>query len=265
MPKNKGQQMDWIKEIDSFNFLGIYDVALDMKQELNISPDGVIIPLLQIRVKFPQLFPVDSIKMRDDYCETRWKAIKFLKSEGIIKDFTLIKAYHRWDQKIRVTVQKDLFDEMLNAMHTDYKRRTQKAESDKPQALTTFWDLLHPKIVEISKSRFDSRHFADSVEAALKEVNSIVKTMVREQISEEFDGADLMNRAFSLQNPVIKLDDLSSETGRNIQKGYMQIFSGTMTGIRNPKAHENVKIDEIRAIHFLFLASLLMYKIDERK
>lgn len=44
----------------------------------------------------------------------------------------------------------------------------------------------------------------------------------------------------------------------------MQIFSGAMTGIRNPKTHKNIKIDKKRAIHFLFLASLLMYKTDEQ-
>ena len=36
-----------------------------------------------------------------------------------------------------------------------------------------------------------------------------------------------------------------------------------MTGIRNPKAHSNITIDPLRAIHFLYLASLLMYRIDE--
>jgi hypothetical protein len=45
----------------------------------------------------------------------------------------------------------------------------------------------------------------------------------------------------------------------------MQLFAGSMIGIRNPKAHENVVIDKNRAIHFLFLSSLLMYKIDESK
>jgi hypothetical protein len=44
----------------------------------------------------------------------------------------------------------------------------------------------------------------------------------------------------------------------------MQIFAGAMTGIRNPKAHANIIIDSNRAIHFLFLASLLMYVIDEK-
>ncbi len=44
----------------------------------------------------------------------------------------------------------------------------------------------------------------------------------------------------------------------------MQIFAGTMLAIRNPKAYNNIVIDRSRAIHFLYLASLLMGKYDER-
>ncbi|BAM05862.1 hypothetical protein LFE_0134 [Leptospirillum ferrooxidans C2-3] len=43
----------------------------------------------------------------------------------------------------------------------------------------------------------------------------------------------------------------------------MEIFAGSMTGIRNPKAHEIVSIDSTRAIHFLFLASLEMNRLDD--
>jgi uncharacterized protein (TIGR02391 family) len=80
----------------------------------------------------------------------------------------------------------------------------------------------------------------------------------------EFDGADLMQRAFSPNAPVIRLADLSIEDGRNIQQGYMQLFAGSMTGVRNPKAHSNIVIDAPRAIHLLHLASLLHFVFDER-
>lgn len=126
-----------------------------------------------------------------------------------------------------------------------------------------FWDLIHPKIVEISKSRFDAGHYADAVESAMKEINSIVKEIVKSKIGQELDGANLMQRALSLDRPIIKLSELSTDSEKNIQKGYLQIFSGAMTGIRNPKAHENLIIDEKLAIHFIFVASLLMFKIDE--
>lgn len=125
------------------------------------------------------------------------------------------------------------------------------------------WDLLHPDISRVARTRFESEHYADAVEAAFKEVNSIVKAIVKNADGRELDGAGLMTTAFSVQNPIIKLDDLRMASGKDIQQGYMQIFAGAMTGIRNPKAHGNINIDEKRAIHFLFLASLLLSKLDE--
>ncbi len=132
-----------------------------------------------------------------------------------------------------------------------------------PDDLGGFWQLIHPVINSVSRSRFESGHFADSVESAFKEINSIIKSKVNDAVGIEYDGANLMNRAFSAQNPVLWLDDLTTETGRNIQQGYMQLFAGSMIGIRNPKAHSNINIDKVRAIHLLFLASLLMHKYDE--
>lgn len=127
-----------------------------------------------------------------------------------------------------------------------------------------FWADIHIKIKSIAKSRFESAHYADAVESALKEVNSCVKDIVKRKTGKELDGAQLMHTAFSPSNPIIVLDDLSTESGKNIQQGYMEIFAGAMIGIRNPKAHDNINITENRAIHFLYLSSLLMHKIDER-
>ncbi len=127
------------------------------------------------------------------------------------------------------------------------------------------WHLIHPHIQKIADARFSSGHYADAVEAALKEVNSRVKAVVKSTTGEELDGAPLMNTAFSPKTPIIILDDLSTESGRNIQLGYMQIFAGAMTGIRNPKAHANIKITPERALRFLILAGLLMEKLDEAK
>ncbi len=133
-----------------------------------------------------------------------------------------------------------------------------------PEAtIVDFWALIHTSITNISKTRFDSGHFADSVEAALKEVNVRVKEIYRTRTGKEDDGASLMKKAFSVNRPVIQLDDIVNETGRNIQQGYMELFSGAMIGIRNPKAHANITITRERAIHFLFLSSLLMHKLDE--
>ncbi|MCY1545498.1 hypothetical protein D9M68_814440 [compost metagenome] len=73
-----------------------------------------------------------------------------------------------------------------------------------------------------------------------------------------------MTTALSPTNPIVRLSTLETETDRNIQQGYMQIFAGSMTGIRNPKAHGNLNPDSGKALHLIALASLLMHKIDER-
>ena len=99
----------------------------------------------------------------------------------------------------------------------------------------------------------------------LKEINGVVKTRNKEHTGKELDGADLMQRTFFPNTPVIAQADLSTESGKNEQQGYMDIFAGTMTRIRNPNAHENVVIEKKKTIHLLHLANLLMYKLDEEK
>lgn len=66
------------------------------------------------------------------------------------------------------------------------------------------------------------------------------------------------------------LDDLAStEIGLNDDdddaepQGIIDIMAGSMTGIRNPKAHGNLNPDNSKALHLIALASLLMHKIDE--
>ena len=123
-------------------------------------------------------------------------------------------------------------------------------------------DNIHPQIASVAKERFDVGHYADAVEAAFKEINVRVKTIYKERALEEKDGARLMQSAFSPNNPIIKIGDISTETGRDIQQGYMEMFSGAMKGIRNPKAHNNQTISKADAIRKLHFASMLMHKLD---
>jgi uncharacterized protein (TIGR02391 family) len=128
-----------------------------------------------------------------------------------------------------------------------------------PPDVEEVWPLLHPQIAEIAEPRYTAGCYADAVEAVLKSISE----QVRARTGIDEDGASLMNGAFSPNAPKLVLGDVNTFTGRSMQQGYMQIFAGTMTGVRNPKAHGNVQIDAIRCIHFLFLASLLAYKLDE--
>lgn len=128
---------------------------------------------------------------------------------------------------------------------------------------SSIWDNIHPQIISIAKGRFDDGHYADAVEAAFKEINTRVKKIYRDRTSVEKDGAKLMQAAFSIQNPITRLGDTSTETGANIQQGYMEMFVGAMIGIRNPQAHNNLLVSKDKAIRKLHFASMLMYKIDD--
>ena len=123
---------------------------------------------------------------------------------------------------------------------------------------SSFWDNIHPQIVSVAKGRFDDSYYADAVEAAFKEVNTRVKGIYKNRTSIEKDGVKLMQSAFSPQNPIIKLGDISTETGTNVQQGYMEMFVGAMIGIRNPKAHSNQTLSKADAIRKLHFASMLM-------
>ncbi len=141
---------------------------------------------------------------------------------------------------------------------------SEKAENPSKQ-IDQVWALLHPTVVALAKPRFVAGHYADAVEAVLKELNSVVKHIHRNVAEEELDGAPLMRKAFTPNKPTIILDDLNTESGRNIQQGHMDLFAGAMIGVRNPKAHGNVVITPERALHHFFLASLLFCKLDERR
>jgi uncharacterized protein (TIGR02391 family) len=122
-----------------------------------------------------------------------------------------------------------------------------------------FWSLINPKVATEARSRFEAGHYADAVESALK----VVAEEVRRRTGLKTDGSELMHKAFSLKKPHLVFENPIPATKESMQQGYMEIFAGTMTGIRNPKAHGLVQLDRRRCIHFIFLASLLADKIDE--
>ncbi len=128
------------------------------------------------------------------------------------------------------------------------------------------WDLIHPSIIRVSKKLYDDGHYANAAEDAFIEINDRVKRLFRILKPNESnipDGQAVMNTVFSDNSPLVEFCDRSTDTGRNIQKGYMQMLAGAMSALRNPKAHSNITITAEDAMRRLLYASMLMYKIDE--
>ncbi len=128
-----------------------------------------------------------------------------------------------------------------------------------------FDSIMHKEVIMVSKEKFFSEYYADSVESAYKQLNKKCKEIYFKITGEEKDGQDLMNNMFSIKNPKFIFENINTESGRNIQQGYHLIFAGVISGIRNIKAHDNLTISKQDAYKKLVLASFLFEKIDTGK
>jgi uncharacterized protein (TIGR02391 family) len=88
--------------------------------------------------------------------------------------------------------------------------------------------------------------------------------MIRERTGVDADGVRLVGEALSLEKPLLVLSNLNSESGRNDQKGFLQIMQGAYVGIRNPKAHTLLSdLTQRTALQHLVFASLLARRVEE--
>lgn len=127
------------------------------------------------------------------------------------------------------------------------------------------WGLIHPLIISVSKNQFIDGYYAEAAENAFKEINSRVKKIyhILDSSSAIPDGKDVMNKVFTPNNPMLELCDRSTDSGQNIQLGFKEMLSGSMSALRNPKAHENIQLTSDDAMRQIIFASMLMYKIDD--
>ena len=71
-----------------------------------------------------------------------------------------------------------------------------------------------------------------------------------------------MRRTFSANKPKLRFSDLKTTSESDEQRGYMELYAGAMTGIRNPRAHEHDLEDDPRvALELLTFANHLMRKL----
>ena len=104
-----------------------------------------------------------------------------------------------------------------------------------PRELRLCDRIADPDLLMVVERLFEDGHHARSVEEAFKFLNNLVKA--RSGLT-SLDGSVLMKTALSAKCPTLKLNAGTTQSERDEQLGYMEIMAGSMTGIRNPRAHE---------------------------
>jgi uncharacterized protein (TIGR02391 family) len=195
---------------------------------------------------------------------------KLMKALGILEEISVAHVSHVVvDRKVyaspAIRNRADIwavFEAMMpsylqSGAHLDWSLSNNRATT-LPQV--GFENLLHPRIRDKALTLYVGSHYR---EAVLNSVMAIFDLM-RERTGIVKDGAALVSEALALERPRMILSELDTESGRNDQKGFMQIIQGMYLGIRNPKAHSlDYDGDEHEAARYLIFASLIAQRITD--
>jgi len=126
---------------------------------------------------------------------------------------------------------------------------------------------LHPWIWGGASSLWQSGHYGEAVEGAIRKLNAEMQNKVgRREVSE----TDLFNQAFRLEavqpeNPRLRrMTPDDSKTYKSVQRGAMSLAVGVFAGIRNPLVHEDEHdLTEQQALEYLASLSVLARWVDD--
>lgn len=126
---------------------------------------------------------------------------------------------------------------------------------------------LHPWIWSGAQSLWQSGHYREAVEAALKKLNAETQNKVRRRNVSE---TKLFQESYSTDDPVPgrprlrRMHNDGSDTYTSMQRGAMALAEGIYAGIRNPLSHEaEHELSEQEALEYLAAASVLARWVDE--
>jgi uncharacterized protein (TIGR02391 family) len=160
----------------------------------------------------------------------------------------LVRGKERQLANLRAIIE--LFEEKLD----------DGGETPASKARRAFGDLdLHPDIARECAQRFHDDHYSQAVETACKVLDMLVQFR---SMRNDLSGTALMRTVFSLKTPILKYNELQTETEKSEQEGMMHLFEGAMMALRNPRAHGIIDDHPERAVEYLSFLSMLARSLD---
>lgn len=118
---------------------------------------------------------------------------------------------------------------------------------------------LHPEVSKACGALFAGRHYSAGVLAAAKAMCRIART---KSGLPEPDDSTLIGKALGGKEPLVVVEDLSTETGRNIQRGTLLLAQSVLARLRNPLAHEEIEPSREEAMEMVGLISRVVRDLE---
>ncbi len=120
---------------------------------------------------------------------------------------------------------------------------------------------VHKDILTFCKAEL----LVDNYFHAVFESTKSVADKIRELSGLNSDGSELVESVFSIKNPILIINNLTTETEKSEHKGFANLLKGFFGMFRNTTAHSpkiKWEIDENDALDILSIASLCHRKLD---
>lgn len=120
---------------------------------------------------------------------------------------------------------------------------------------------IHPEVLKYCKAELMQDNYFHAVFEATKGLAQ----RIREKSGAVGDGTSLVDKVFSVDQPILAFNMLRTETERSEHKGFAALLKGCFAAVRNPLAHEpKIMWDgEDDAADYFSLISLLHRKLDD--
>jgi uncharacterized protein (TIGR02391 family) len=119
---------------------------------------------------------------------------------------------------------------------------------------------MHEEVLKYCKKELMQDNYFHAVFEATKGLYQ----RIRELSGVELDGAELIDKVFFVNQPLLAFTSLRKQSEQSEQKGFAMLLKGCFAAIRNPLAHEPKLLwaGEDDAADYLTLISLLHRKLD---
>lgn len=192
-----------LENLDFINMLRIYDVVLDINEQIQLTnKTDIYIHLIPSLIRFQALFPADTIGLRDQYCENRLGGLKYLKNKGAIDNYSYGSSGWSWDSNVEISLRLSAFDNFYKTIRDKYTKRykankktkkltkipTETDQKEVPAKVT--YDPkkgtldISGKSVKLNKDSFRAK----LLELLLKDDKSIKKEWSWDEVIEKIEG-----------------------------------------------------------------------------